>query len=179
MKTLVMYFSRPGQNYMPEGITELAEGNTARVAKIIAESVDADLAEIVPIEPYPNDYMECVERSKAELAANALPAIKPLPEFMYYDVVYLGFPCWCGTFPRPVASAMDQFVTELSPFGQSNTPVIPFITHEGSMFGNSIDDLMRSFPNLALKEGLAVKGSNLDKPGTIEAIADWAKSQSF
>lgn len=178
MKTLVMYFSKAGQNYMPEGITELAEGNTARVAKIIAEATGAEIAEIVPVKPYPNDYYECVARSREELAAGALPEIDPLPEFMYYDAVFLGFPCWCGTYPRPVATALERFVSELSPYGQSNTPVIPFITHEGSMFGNSIDDLMRSYPNLALKEGLAVKGSNIDKPGTADAIAEWAREQN-
>lgn len=50
---LVVFFSRAGENY---NVGVIEEGNTAKLAKIIAEQTGADLFEIVPETAYPEDY---------------------------------------------------------------------------------------------------------------------------
>ena len=48
--SLVVFFSHAGENYNV-GVVE--EGNTAKLAKVIAEQSGADLFEIVPVVDYP------------------------------------------------------------------------------------------------------------------------------
>ena len=50
---LVVYFSHAGENY---GVGVIEEGNTAKMGKIIAEQMEADIFELVPVVPYPEDY---------------------------------------------------------------------------------------------------------------------------
>ena len=53
MKSLVVYFSHPGQNWLENGLADLQVGNTEVAAKILAASLGADLFEIVPEKDYP------------------------------------------------------------------------------------------------------------------------------
>lgn len=62
-KTLVVYFSRTGENYT---VGSISTGNTAIVGDWIAESVGADVFEIVPETPYPDSYDECLEVATQE-----------------------------------------------------------------------------------------------------------------
>lgn len=45
-KTLVIYYSRRGQNYVNGKIVNLVKGNTERVAEFIRQAAGADLFEI-------------------------------------------------------------------------------------------------------------------------------------
>lgn len=64
MSILVAYFSKSGENYFPQGIKSVDKGNTAKVAEMIAEQIEADVFEIKPQQPYPSDYDECTEVAK-------------------------------------------------------------------------------------------------------------------
>ena len=57
-KSLVVYFSRADENY---GVGNITEGNTAILAKMIAQKTGSDIFEIVPEKAYPKSY-----NSKAE-----------------------------------------------------------------------------------------------------------------
>ena len=43
---LVIYYSRKGENYFPDGIRAIEKGNTAYAAEHIARAVGADLFEL-------------------------------------------------------------------------------------------------------------------------------------
>ncbi len=59
-KSLVVYFSKTGEQY---GVGEITEGNTAIVAKIIAEKTGGDIFEIKVVnDNYPNKYTPLVQR---------------------------------------------------------------------------------------------------------------------
>ena len=75
MKSIVLYFSRTGQNYSNGSIVNLSRGNTAVVADIIHEITGANLFEIESRNSYPDDYMKCIEIAKDELNSNARPAV--------------------------------------------------------------------------------------------------------
>ena len=68
---LVTYFSHAGENY---NVGVIEEGNTAKLAKVIAEQTGADLFEIVPVVDYPHSYDECLEVATAEQREGARPA---------------------------------------------------------------------------------------------------------
>ena len=138
-KALVVYFTH--------------SGNTRTVARQIARAAGADLLEIVPETPYPAEYRACVEQAKKEIAAGAHPAIStPIPDLSAYDTLYVGSPCWWATIAPPVATFLEAC-------DLSGKTLAPFMTHEGSRMGRTVDDLRKLCPAATVTEGLAVRGS--------------------
>ena len=69
-------------------------GNTEAVAQEIQRQTGADLFEIVPAEPYTDDYDELLDIAQEEQSSDARPAIAETVDLTAYDNVYLGFPNW-------------------------------------------------------------------------------------
>lgn len=68
-------------------------GNTESVANEIQAQTGADIFEIVPAEPYTDDYNTLLDIAQEEQAEGARPAIADTVEnFDQYDVVYFGYP---------------------------------------------------------------------------------------
>ncbi|MBQ7500888.1 MAG: lipoprotein, partial [Clostridia bacterium] len=82
-KTLVVYFSRTGEQYT---VGTIDKGNTAIVAEMIAEKTGADLYEILPeTDYYPYTYKELTDVAKKEQNEKARPKIKgSLPDVSKY-----------------------------------------------------------------------------------------------
>lgn len=83
MKSLVVYFS--------------ATGNTKAVAETLAGLQDADIFEIVPIQPYTDEdlnYRDSTTRATVEQNdPEARPAIQgSITDLEQYDIVYVGYP---------------------------------------------------------------------------------------
>ena len=55
VKTLVIYYSRKGENYVNGRIENLTKGNTEIVAEFIQKAVDADLFEVETKKGYAAD----------------------------------------------------------------------------------------------------------------------------
>ena len=68
MKSIVVYYSRPDENY---GVGEVEVGNTELLAKEIIKQTGADKFKIEPKVPYPKNYMDCVNQATEELKNNA------------------------------------------------------------------------------------------------------------
>ena len=89
---LVAYFSHAGENY---NVGVIEEGNTAKLAKIIAEQTGAELFEIAPVVDYPQSYNECLEVAGEEQRTNARPEYRGDVEgWDAYDTVFIGYPIW-------------------------------------------------------------------------------------
>ncbi len=157
-QTLVVYYSRTGQNYTSDGIVNLKAGNTAVVAKQIQKLTGADIFQLETVKQYAADYYECIEEAKAELNDKARPALKADIDISKYDTIYLGWPCWWGTYPMCVATFLEAH-------DWTGKTVIPFTTHEGSGFGNSIRDLKAAIPSATVKKGLSIQGSKVKTAG--------------
>ncbi|GAF26210.1 flavodoxins [Moorella thermoacetica Y72] len=154
-KILVAYFSRTG--------------NTEVIANLIHESVGGDIFKIVTVDPYPTDYNACVEQARKELESNYRPKLATRVENMEsYDVIFLGYPNWCGTMPMAVFTFLEEY-------NFSGKTIIPFCTHEGSGLGNSVRDIARLCPNSTLLDGLAIRGSNVRSAQTQKDVADWLR----
>ncbi|HNZ44045.1 MAG TPA: flavodoxin [Bacteroidales bacterium] len=152
-KFLVAYFSHTG--------------NTRQLAAQIQQALQCDIFEIVPEKPYPDDYDSCVYQSKKEIKANYKPALKThIGNINDYDVIFVGSPCWWHTIAPPVAA----FLAENDFSGKT---IAPFMTHEGSGMGVSMDDIKKLCPQAILLEPLPIRGSKVKNAG--EEVSAWLK----
>ena len=107
MKSLVIYFSHTGENYMSDGIRNIDKGNTEIVADTIRDLTGADLFKVEPVNGYPYDYHECCDVAKKEIENNMRPEIKnKLDNIDDYDIIYIGGPIWWGHYPCPLFTAL-------------------------------------------------------------------------
>ena len=163
---LVTYFSHAGENYNV-GVVE--EGNTAKLAKVIAEQTGADLFEIVPVVDYPQSYDECLEVATAEQREGARPEyVGDVENWEQYDTVFIGYPIWWGEIPNIVYTFMEKH-------DFAGKTVIPFNTHEGSGQSHSQRDIENALPDATVLQGLAVRGATAqnDADATAKAVSDW------
>lgn len=165
MASLVVYFSRIGENYVGGTIKNLEVGNTEIVANMIGDMTGAGLFKIEPMVEYSNDYNECIEEAKQDLKRDARPELMTWPESMeQYDSIYLGYPNYWATMPMAVFTFLERY-------GFSNKSIRPFCTHEGSGMGQSEADIRRLCPDAIVEKGLAILGSKvLDAK---ESIRQW------
>lgn len=92
-KTLVVYFSHKGENFMPGGTQVLEKGNTEYAAEFIQEALGADLFEIDTVKAYSSNYRECCKEAASEAKINARPEIKDyLPSLEEYDTLFVCYP---------------------------------------------------------------------------------------
>lgn len=150
-KTLVAYFS--------------ASGVTAAVAKELAQTLGADLHEIVPAQRYTDgdlNWMDKNSRSTLEMNDPASrPAIAPTDlDVSGYDNILLGFPIWWYVEPRIV----DAF---LEGYDFAGKTLIPFATSGGSGIEKAERSLKALCPAANWKRGKRLSRSN---------AAAWAKS---
>jgi flavodoxin len=125
-------------------------GNTKMMANEIKSIVGGDMFEIIPAEPYPDDYMMCVEQAAREMKNNFRPKIVgTVKDFKKYDMIFVGSPNWLRTIAPPVAT----FLTE---YDFSNKTVIPFCTHGGGGKENVFTDMEKMLPNSKVLKGLEV-----------------------
>ncbi|MDD5217729.1 MAG: flavodoxin [Candidatus Omnitrophica bacterium] len=152
-KILVAYFSH--------------SGNTREIADQIHKKVGGDIFEIQSVKPYPGDYDTVVKQAREELDSGYKPALKAKVEDIgAYDVIFIGFPIWWGTFPAPVR-------TFLSEYDLSGKSIVPFCTHEGSGLEQSVLDISELCPKAILLEGAAIWGR--DVKTAQDKVSDWLR----
>lgn len=167
MKSLIVYFSRKGENYYNGGIKFLKKGNTEIVAETIQKITNSDIFEIETIKPYSDNYHECIVEAKKELNNKERPALKKyIDSIDQYDKIFVGYPNWWGTAPMAVFTFLEHY-------DLSGKILIPFCTNEGSGMGDSEKDLQNEFKNAVLKKGLSIQGSKSSELRSV--IERWVK----
>ena len=66
-ESLIICYSRSGQNYVAGNICQLEKGNSLQIAEYLQDVLEADLFEVKTVSPYPVDYMECTEMEKKKI----------------------------------------------------------------------------------------------------------------
>jgi flavodoxin len=128
-------------------------GNTSFVAEEIKRQTSGSLFEIIPAEPYPQDFDKTAERWHRERDADARPPITTGVENMdSYRIIFVGYPIWSGDVPAVVRTFLEQY-------NLSGKTIIPFCTHGGSAFGRSLDRLRRLCPRATITSGFEVYGT--------------------
>ena len=184
MAQLIVYYSRRGENYVSGSIQTLAVGNTEAVARRLQALTGADLFQLEPMQPYSDDYNECIQQAQDDQRRDARPALKACPETLDpYDTIYLGYPNYWGTMPMCVFTFLERFdftgktiipfcTSGSSPIGSSKT-ILPFCTHEGSGLGHSEADIRRLCPGAKVGKGLAIHGTAVFREE--RALEAWIK----
>ena len=141
-KMLVLYYSQTS--------------NTKGVAQEIATKLGADLEEIVPVELYDGDFQATIERGKKELDEGVFPEIQPLKaDVTQYDVIFLGYPIWFGTYAPPVITFLNQV-------DLSGKKLVPFCTFGSGGLESSVKDLAEAEPNAEILPGYGVRAARLE-----------------
>jgi flavodoxin len=139
-RVLVVYYSQTG--------------NTHGVAKHIRDLTDGDLVELVPVDPYPDDYSATTQQAKRELQSGYKPPLQTKVEnIAAYDIICVGSPNWWNTVAGPVK-------TFLSDYDLSGKRLAPFITHGGGGAGRSVADIGKWCPRASVANALVINGYN-------------------
>ncbi|HIZ74119.1 MAG TPA: flavodoxin [Candidatus Mediterraneibacter stercoravium] len=142
-------------------------GNTEAVAREIQSQTGADLFEIVPAEPYTDDYDELLDIAQEEQSSDARPAIADTVELSGYDTVYLGFPNWWGDMPMIIYTFLDEY-------DLSGKTIAPFNTSGGSGFSDSLDTIAEMEPDAEITEGLSLGSSEAEDCS--DTVSGWLGS---
>ena len=166
-KSLVVYFSRVDENY---GVGNITEGNTAILAKMIAQKTGSDIFEIVPEKAYPKSYNECTTVAKDEQRKKARPAYKGDIDTSGYDTIYIGYPIWWGDLPMVV-------YTFLETHDLGGKTIIPFCTHEGSGLSGTDNNIKKLYKNVTMKKALAMTGRTAqnNRKEAEKQVDEWLK----
>ena len=126
------------------------------MAYVIQETTGADLFRIEPETPYPVDHDTLIDLAAEEQDSNARPAIKDqIENFEQYDTVFVGYPNWWGDMPMILYTFFDQY-------DFAGKTIIPFNTHGGSGFSNTIRTIAQLEPEADVNEnGFTVSRNNV------------------
>jgi flavodoxin len=140
-------------------------GNTRVVAGQIARANQADLFEILPARPYPEDYQQTVDQARRESDAGYEPPLKAtVSAIASYRIVFLGFPIWGMTAPPPIRSFLSQH-------DLAGKTMVPFITHGGYGTGRSISVLVQKAPTARITDAFVMKADQ--ERDTLERVTEW------
>lgn len=140
-KVLVLYYSQTS--------------NTEQVANEIASRLNADKEAIVAVNPYDGDFHATIERCMQEREQGILPEIQPIAANLDdYDVIFLGYPVWFGTFAPPV-------ITWLNNVDLRGKTIVPFCTFGSGGLDSSTRDLAAKQPNANILPGYGVRAARL------------------
>lgn len=172
---LVVYFSMP-ETSNPDNMTTEEDnstvvingevlGNTQYMAYVIQQTTGGDIFRIEPQTPYPTDHRTLVDLAAEEQDDNARPAIAvQIENFADYDTVFVGYPNWWGDMPMIMYTFFDKY-----DFGGKT--IIPFNTHGGSGFSNTIATIQQLEPEAAMLEGLTISRNDIQEAE--QQIIDW------
>ena len=171
--TLVLYFSRTGEQYV---VGVIDKGNTAIVAEMIAEQTGADLFEILPADDhYPMTYEALTDVAKQEQNEKARPEYSgTLPDLSKYSTIFIGSPVWWGDWPMIMYTVFEN-----NDF--SGKTLIPFSTHEGSGLSGFDKKLAGACPDSTIGKGLAIEGNDAqnNQEKARESVSSWLAELGF
>lgn len=181
-KSLVVYFSLP-ETDDPNNMTQEEEnsavvidgevlGNTQYVAYIIQENTGADIFRIEAEIPYPLDHDTLVDQAAEEQDSNARPAIADHVDNMDdYDTIFLGYPNWWGDMPMILYTFLEEY-------DLSGKTIVPFNTHGGSGFSNTIQTIAELQPGAdVLEDGFTVSRNNVAEAES--DVVSWLDEHGF
>lgn len=125
-------------------------GNTRGIAEEIARQTGADLFEIKMVHPYSDNYNTVLNEAQRDQKAQARPELSTHVENMSdYDTILLGYPNWWASIPMPVASFLEEY-------DLTGKTIIPFCSHGGGRFGQSLTAIAKLAPTATMGDALSV-----------------------
>lgn len=136
-KVLVAYFS--------------ATGTTKRLAEKLASSINADLHEIQPKEPYTDADLNWNDRKSRSSVEMTNKSFRPevankVSNMEQYDTIFVAFPIWWYVAPTIINTFLEQYDLK-------GKKVITLATSGGSGMGRTNMELAPSCKGADLEEG--------------------------
>ena len=142
-KILVVYYSQ--------------SNTTKTVAQEIQKQLGCDIAEIECVEPFSGDFGAVAGRWQKEQQEGKTSEIKPLSKNVKdYDVIFLGYPIWGGTYASPVATFLKN--TDFQ-----GKKLVPFCTFGSGGLNTSTDALKKNAKNANIVEGYGIRQARIAK----------------
>jgi flavodoxin len=146
-KILIAYFTMPETDGVDtvSGASRVVKngevfGNTQFIAQCIQRAVGGDLFVIETVQKYPGSHAPLLDFAAEEKRRNARPQLqKRISNLDNYDMIFLGYPNWNADLPMPL-------YTFLEGYNFSGKTIVPFSTHGGSGFSNTIRVITRLQP---------------------------------
>lgn len=155
-----------GASLLLDGNKELM-GNSQVLALMIQDAVGGDVISINTKERYPSAYSDTVSVASEELKRQELPELIDMPEDLdEYDTVFLIYPLWWYTIPKPVEAFLNSY-------DFSEKTVIPVVTHGGSGAGKSVEDITAICNGTIITDPLEIYCGDI--PYCRENVAEWLK----
>lgn len=125
-------------------------GNTQGIAYEIQKQTGADIFEIVPEKAYSENYNTVLREAQRDQRRQARPKLKNhVKNFDDYDIIMLGFPNWWASIPMPIASFLEEY-------NFAGKIIMPFCSHGGGRFGQTLTAIAKLAPNAVITDGLSV-----------------------
>ena len=146
-------------------------GNTRGIAEEIEEQTGADLFEITLVRPYSDDYNTVLDEAQRDQNEQARPELSSHVQNMEdYDVIILGYPNWWASIPMPIASFLEEYEFE-------GKTILPFCSHGGGRFGQSLTAIAKLAPESKMGEALSIHYSG---DSTLEGdISEWLRTNGI
>ena len=172
-KQLVLYYSETG--------------TTKTVAQELQKQLGtADIESSETVEPYSGDFQKTMQRGQREMQSGEWPALRPLKsKIADYDIIFLGYPIWFGTYANPIVSLLKQQ-------NFAGKTIVPFCTFGSGGLNTSSDALKKELPKATVAKGYGVRtarvasaAKELDrflkengyKKGSVDKLPDYSAQQ--
>lgn len=178
-KMLVTYFTFPEKDGVDAstGASRITEDNkmygaTEYVAKKIAKATGADIFQIKTVHTYPNrSHQELIDYAKQEAASKTYPEIaSKINNFADYDIVFVGYPNWWYDMPMVIYTLFNEY-------DFSGKTIVPFCTHGGSKFSQSVQTIRQLEKNAKVISIPAISRNKVAQSG--EGLEIWLQEQGF
>ena len=176
---LVCYFSFPETDSTDASsgasrvvIDSEMKGAMQYMAEIIADTCGGDLFRIETVQQYPGEHEPLVDLAADEKAESARPELSTHIENLDdYDTIFIGYPNWWADMPMPLYTFLEEY-------DFSGKTVIPFNSHGGSRFSNTIETIVSYEPNATVvKDSFTV--SREDVADVADDLSEWVHGLGF
>ena len=173
---LIAYFTVPETDGVDtvSGASRVAtkdgvQGNTEFIANEIQKNLGGDLFEIKTVKKYPGTHDPLLEDAYKEKSDDARPKLATKIENLdQYDYIFIGYPNWNSDLPMPLYTFLEQY-------DFSGKTIIPFVTHGGSGFSDTIETIKELEPKADVVEsGLSI--SRDDVADAQDEVKTWTNA---
>lgn len=178
-KILICYFSFPETDSTDasSGASRVVvdgemKGAMQYMAEIISDTTGGDLFRIETVQEYPGTHEPLVDQAADEKADSARPELSTHIENLDdYDTIFIGYPNWWADMPMPLYTFLEEY-------DFSGKTIIPFNSHGGSRFSNTIETIASYEPDAdVITEGFTV---SRDDVADVEAdLIEWVHGLGF
>ena len=156
-KVAVVYYSQTGNT---QAVAEAIAGTlNSLTGENDANLFNATLISLVPVKPYPDTFEATIEESRDECLQDLGRELTnaTLKDLDKYDVIFLGYPVWFGTYAPPVKT-----------FAEANNllsgkKVIPFCTFGTGGRVSSVNALKALCPDAVIIDSYGLRDKRMDQ----------------